>query len=714
MTERLKILLYGDVDLNLIDGSAMWLVSLTQVLHEDRNIDIDILQKRPIINNKLVKPLLKKERVNFIDPFSCAKGDEGWYKRKRLLVDDAIQKIKEQEKQHNYDVILVRGFELAYKLSKIPFLSKKIYSYITDFQHDKDKIDEKQLESLKSIYHNSRYCICQTHEMKEYLKEVLDVSGEKFFILNPMIPNMDSNKPNFVIREKSLIYTGKFAKDWNSDEILEAFAKIVQTNHNFKLIVAGDKFNLHPENPKFKEEVTQKLKTYKNVNWVGGVTREEVQKLIQQSDIGIGWRNNSLNDSLELSTKALEYGALGKPIILNRTPMHERLFGSEYPFYANSEEEFISCITQSLTNNDIYVRAAEMVYKVCTDFTFAKTYERISPFLWESKNKRIRIVFAGHDLKFAKMFIDRFASRTRYEVEIDQWKGHSVNDESHSTNCLNWADVIFCEWGLGNAVWYSHRVRKDQTLIVRMHLQERETKHYLKFNYYAIDSIIAISPYIRDEFVNNCGIPSDNMVMIYNAVNCKKFDLEKYEDTQFNLGITGICPSRKRLDRAIDIFEKLKEKDSRYTLHIKGQLPTHYPWLWKKEEEKKYYEQVFKRINSSKWRDSIIFDGFGNDMDTWFQKIGYILSTSDFESFHLAPAEGMASGAFPIIIRWEGCHTIYDEDFIFENVDEAATFILKRNQAMRPNDIDVRAYVRKRFDIEKIFGDWEELIARLR
>lgn len=39
-----------------------------------------------------------------------------------------------------------------------------------------------------------------------------------------------------------------------------------------------------------------------------------------------------------------------------------------------------------------------------------------------------------------------------------------------------------------------------------------------------------------------------------------------------------------------------------------------------KEEEKKYYEQVFKRINSSKWRDSIIFDGFGNDMDTWFQK----------------------------------------------------------------------------------------------
>lgn len=88
-----------------------------------------------------------------------------------------------------------------------------------------------------------------------------------------------------------------------------------------------------------------------------------------------------------MSTKALEYGALGKPVILNRTPMHERLFGSEYPFYANSEEEFISCITQSLTNDDIYASAAETVYKVCTDFTFAKTYERISPFFGRQRIK---------------------------------------------------------------------------------------------------------------------------------------------------------------------------------------------------------------------------------------------------------------------------------------------------------------------------------------
>lgn len=35
-----------------------------------------------------------------------------------------------------------------------------------------------------------------------------------------------------------------------------------------------------------------------------------------------------------------------------------------------------------------------------------------------------------------------------------------------------------------------------------------------------------------------------------------------------------------------------------------------------KEEEKKYYEQVFKRINSSKWRDSIILMVLGT---TWIR-----------------------------------------------------------------------------------------------
>ena len=47
-------------------------------------------------------------------------------------------------------------------------------------------------------------------------------------------------------------------------------------------------------------------------------------QLAASCDIGVSWRDASLDASLELSTKVLEFGVLGLPVILNRTPMYFR------------------------------------------------------------------------------------------------------------------------------------------------------------------------------------------------------------------------------------------------------------------------------------------------------------------------------------------------------------------------------------------------------
>ena len=62
----------------------------------------------------------------------------------------------------------------------------------------------------------------------------------------------------------------------------------------------------------------------------------------------------------------------------------------------------------------------------------------------------------------------------------------------------------------------------------------------------------------------------------------------------------------------------------------------------------------------------MIYDGHGNDMHNWFQKVGYILSTSDFEGSHQAVAEGMAAGSVPIIYNWDGADTVYPEKFVYK------------------------------------------------
>ena len=74
-------------------------------------------------------------------------------------------------------------------------------------------------------------------------------------------------------------------------------------------------------------------------------------------------------------------------------------------------------------------------------------------------------------------------------------------------------------------------------------------------------------------------------------------------------------------------------------------------------------------------------------MDEWFRKIGYVLSTSDFESFHLAPMEGMATGSIPVVLHWRGSETIYPSDYIFKDKETAANYIVRNkateNQASR-------------------------------
>ncbi|MFT0801547.1 glycosyltransferase family 4 protein [Bacillus swezeyi] len=328
-------------------------------------------------------------------------------------------------------------------------------------------------------------------------------------------------------------------------------------------------------------------------------------------------------------------------------------------------------------------------------------------------NKK-KIVIAGHDLKFAEDIISILEKEDNFSVKIDKWKGHNVHDEAYSWECLNWADIVFCEWGLGNAVWYSNHKLPHQKLIVRMHAQELKTVYPKQFRIENINKIIAISPYIYEEFYRVFKFPREKMLMIYNSIDTKVMNRQK-KDSDFNLGFIGMCPKLKRLDLAIDIFEKLWKSDKRYKLYIKGKHPQEYPWLWNKENEREFYEAVFKKIRGAEWRDSVIFDGFGNDIPEWLQKISFVLSTSDSESFHLAPGEGMASGAFPVILNWDGSNTIYPSEYIHQNVDDCVKRILEINSISDKNVIRDKLvkYTEEYFDVNKIAAQWINVIENL-
>lgn len=292
----------------------------------------------------------------------------------------------------------------------------------------------------------------------------------------------------------------------------------------------------------------------------------------------------------------------------------------------------------------------------------------------------MKILIAGHDLKFIKFYID-YLDESNHEVKIDQWENHVAHNIKESFDLLDWADVIFCEWGLGNSVFYSKNKRVHQRLIVRLHRQELETSYLTQAKIENIDGFITVSPYIYEEFSRTFSLPREKMYLVYNNIDLEKFRNQNFTSREFHIGMVGYLPKLKRMDLALDIFEDLYTEDNRYTLHFKGKRPEELRWLWRIDDEREFYEEQFKRIENAEWKDNVIFEPFGDVVD-FYNKMEFILSLSDVESFHLAAAEGMASGAIPIISNWEGSHSIYNEEFIVNDISNVREYI----SSMRKNE----------------------------
>ncbi|WP_036063931.1 hypothetical protein [Listeria fleischmannii] len=58
---KLRILLYGDIDLNFMDGSAVWLTSMAPMLALSPNVQVDLLLKAKEQSTNLTEALKKSK-----------------------------------------------------------------------------------------------------------------------------------------------------------------------------------------------------------------------------------------------------------------------------------------------------------------------------------------------------------------------------------------------------------------------------------------------------------------------------------------------------------------------------------------------------------------------------------------------------------------------------------------------------------------------------
>jgi glycosyltransferase involved in cell wall biosynthesis len=687
---RPSALVYGDVDLNLLDGSAIWLQSVTQALVA-AGCAVTLVLKAPVRTDRLVAPLRGIPEVTIRSPH--ADGLLPGLTEASLTVPQAVGVLAAVDRAAPHDLVVLRGRALVSAAARDGAFDGRLWSYLTDVPQSVPAVTPKAAEDLTMIARASRYLLCQTEELRCFLEGSVAAACGKSVLFPPVLPALDIHRdpgrkvapPGVPLK---LVYTGKFAPRWNTLEMTSLPALLAARGVDAEVHMVGDKVHNDPRDPTYFKRMRGALgevgaPAVPGVIWHGGQPRAQAMRLAAAGDVGLSWRHPELDASLELSTKVLEFGQLGLPVILNRTPMHEALLGADYPLFAASLDD-VADVAAAVLDPAVFRLAASRTSAAAASFALDRAAERlrtylarvVSPARPAGAGAPLRVVIAGHDLKFFGSLLEHFRLQPDLEIRVDQWAALGEHDESVSRSLAEWADVIICEWCGPNAVWYSRNKRRSARLIVRLHRFELNSPYPGQVKIGNVDQVICVSDYYRRLTREKTGWPASKIVTVPNVLDVLQFDRPKLEGARFHLGMTSMVDMRKRVDLALDVLEELRRDDDRYQLFIKSGMPWELWWVWQHQEQRTHYFEAFRRVQRSPLlRGSVVFDDGGPDVPAWLRRVGFILSTSDDESFHMAPAEGMASRAVPVIRHWPGAETIYDTRWISENPAEMAASI---------------------------------------
>lgn len=705
-----RVLLYGDVNLNLLDGSALWLTSMAQVLPL-AGCQVDLLLKAPVVEDRLVRPLRGLPGLNLLDELSGTG-------REAYSTPEAARRIVELSGQ-GYDLVLLRGLAVNQAVAGDPAFTGRLWSYVTDYPQTAAEFTEEQRGELRKVATGCQVFFAQTESSRSYLEYHLPELAGKTLLMPPPIPGFEASEPApdnpSHIR---MIYAGKLAQRWRTKEMCELPSRLAQEGIAANLTVFGDKFHQGTSKKSWTGEMTEAL-GLPGVDWRGGVAREEMLAELAQFNLGMSWRDPELDASHELSTKLLEYGSRGLPVLVNRNALHEEILGSDYPLYVDGDDP-VAAIRAALAEPGSFAEAARRCQRAAQDHTFPVVAQRFQGYLREwlprptlSVNQKITVLVAGHDFKFCGELFDMLKAEPAVNLLVDHWSSLHHHDPGISESLLNRADVVMCEWCGPNAVWYAKHKRPKQRLVVRLHMFELGAPWMSSLNTDAIDAMVCVSDYYARTTEAALDLAEGSVRMIPNTIRVSDFERPKHAGAPFNLGLVGVVPLRKRPDRAVELLRELLAYDHRYTLHIRGRFPNEYPWLWRDPVYRSYYQEIFDQmLHDPVVAGHLTWDYFAPDMANWLRGIGWLLSPSTDESFHVAPLEGMASAAVPVIWQRPGAEQIFGSHWVRpDGAAELARFIHEANTGPEWRRLGVHAQREaRRYDVAKVQRSWCEVL----
>ncbi|WP_222928119.1 glycosyltransferase [Luteimonas viscosa] len=355
-----RIAIYGDVNLNITDGSAIWAASLAEVLAGSPQVAVTLYLKATIVQTHVIAPLLAVPGLRIVEPVE-----------KALTPTAALDTIEHDDQVLRYDAVVLRGMDLCEQAAARPVLHGRLWVYLTDVPQTPELATPEISRRVARIVEAAGIVLCQTPQFRDYMEGWIPDAAGRTRLLPPMVP-----VPQTVEEEPSgdglhIVYAGKFAPLWGVREMLDAIAILRANGHAVTLHVYGDKIHNPADDPEFRPEITRRLQGSDGVVWHGAVERSQLLGELQRMHVGWAWRHAALeNGTHELSTKLLEYASARVPPIMARNAVNLSVFGDAYPLYADTLEDVVALVGRLASDPTMRAAAVEAAMAASSHFDF--------------------------------------------------------------------------------------------------------------------------------------------------------------------------------------------------------------------------------------------------------------------------------------------------------------------------------------------------------
>lgn len=280
-----------------------------------------------------------------------------------------------------------------------------------------------------------------------------------------------------------------------------------------------------------------------------------------------------------------------------------------------------------------------------------------------------------------RIFLDPITKRFKKTVGEE-----NIIISPHTTpEMIKEAKVIWVEWANEKAVEIQNADTKAYK-ILRLHAYEAFYDDMKKLDLNKFDRVIFISDYIKNYVEKQYG-KVKGAVVIPNGVELDRFTLNPNKKKNNKIGFAGYLTRKKGIGELIFIAQSLPE----YEFHLAG----------------RYQEDDICDFMQSRKPDNVFVHEwkYGDSLNDFYQDMSFILNTSLRESQGMTIMEGLSCGCKPIIRNWIGSDKIYDQKWIYRNLDDIKN-ILEGDF----NPQEYRSFVEANYDIDDIYPKLETML----